>query len=309
MFKNLSLSRKFRAVIAPLIDPRLRRLEKDVSISKVLHGQILTNLLPKDIDELQKAEFRVYSQYGEDGIIQYLLSRLSLSKELQVCVEIGCEDYSEANTRFLLESKNWQAFVFDGSKENIEAIRQLDISWRCNLQSHAEFITRDNINRVLLENAVPGEVGLLSLDIDGNDYWVWEKLEVVSPILMIVEYNGLLGSSKPVVVPYQEKFNRFDVHYSGLYWGASIKALEFLAKKKGYSLIGSNSAGCNAFFVRNDWAKYFDIVSAEKAYRKTVSRDARDRTGQFSFLSFSKQQQLIAGLDAVNVESGVIVKL
>ncbi len=291
--------------IYPAFTSTFDRLEREIIISKVLQAKLLCQFLPKELGHLHEAEFRVFSQYGEDGIIQYLISRVSLPDMLKVCVEIGCEDYREANTRLLLELNNWRAYVFDGSSDNITSVKKLESSWRLNLFSHAVHISRENIDEVLTSARVPTEVGLFSLDIDGNDYWVWERLSSVRPVFMIVEYNGLFGSKLPIAVPYRPDFNRFKAHHSGLYWGASIAALEFLGKKKGYRLIGTNSAGCNAFFVRDDWAPNLKVCGAKEAYQRSCSRDARDSEGNFTFIDFEAQQREISTLTVVQVEAGV----
>ena len=131
-------------------------------------------------------EYRVFSQCGEDGIIQYLLRHLTIHK--RVFVEFGADNYNfESNTRFLLTNDNWAGLVFDGSEQNIKELRQAPAYWLYNLKAHQAFITAENINSLLSQHGITGEIGLLSIDIDGNDYWVWQAIDVISPVVMIVE--------------------------------------------------------------------------------------------------------------------------
>ena len=125
---------------------------------------------------------KVFSQFGDDGIIQYLIQHLQVQP--QSFVEFGVENYSEANTRFLLLNDNWRGLVLDGSEDSLEALRSEDIYWRHDLTAVAAFIDRDNINGLLARNGFSGRLGLLSIDIDGNDYWVWERIDCVTPSLV-----------------------------------------------------------------------------------------------------------------------------
>ena len=118
--------------------------------------------------DLRESEFRTFSQWGEDGIIQRLIRTVPIERRL--FVEFGVQDYSEANTRFLLLHDNWSGLVMDGDEANIESIRRSDLFWRHNLKAHRAFITRENIDELLRANGVEGDIGLLSIDIDGNDY-------------------------------------------------------------------------------------------------------------------------------------------
>jgi len=87
----------------------------------------------------------------------------------------------------------------------------------------------------------------LSIDIDGNDYWVWEAIDSVDPVMTICEYNAVLGDLYPIAIPYDPAFTRTVPNYHHLYYGASIAALQMIAQRKRYTFLGSNSAGNNAF--------------------------------------------------------------
>ena len=113
-------------------------------------------------------------------------------------------------------------------------------------------IDRDNINDLISTSGFGSEIGILSIDIDGNDYWVWQAIDCVQPRILILEYNALFGPDAAISVPYDASFVRSRAHYSNLFWGASLEALTRLSKQKGYALVGCNSAGNNAFYIRHD---------------------------------------------------------
>jgi hypothetical protein len=135
------------------------------------------------------------------------------------------------------------------------------------LQITTSFVTRESINRTITEAGLEGEIDFLSIDIDGNDYWIWEELQAVRPRVVVIEYNASFGPQRSVSVPYERMFRRHDKHPSGWYHGASLKALEKLGKAKGYHLVGCDCSGVNAFFVRGDLdLGLLQAVSAEMAY-------------------------------------------
>lgn len=245
-------------------------------------------------------EFQVYSQWGEDGIIQHLLRHVPVKRKL--FVEFGVEDYTEANTRFLLVNNDWTGLVLDGGAENVGAIRRSDVYWRHNLKAAQAFITRENINDVLRTHGVAGEIGILSIDIDGNDYWVWEACDVVNPAIVIVEYNSRFGAERAVTVPYDPGFVRHKAHHSCAYYGASLPALVALGKRKGYAFVGSNSAGNNAFFVRQDLvAAPLRELTAAQGYVARQFRETRDSDGRLTFPTPEEEAALVTSLPLVEV--------
>lgn len=188
-------------------------------------------------------------------------------------------------------NNNWRGLIIDGNKENIEFVKRSNIYWRYNITAVNHFITRDNINDIFLQNQFTGEIGLLSIDVDGNDYWIWESINIVNPIIVIIEYNSLFGYKQAVTIPYQEKFYRANAHFSNLYWGASLEALCHLAQLKGYVFVGSNNAGCNAFFVRKDKVGSLKTYTSEEGYVESMFRDSRSETGELNFLSNKKDKR------------------
>ncbi len=250
---------------------------------------------------LKRAGFGVFSQFDEDGIIQFLISHVEIKN--QTFIEFGVEHYEESNTRFLLMNDNWQGLVMDGSEENVDYIKNDRVSRKYDLQSYCEFITKDNINELIRRAGFDPDLGLLSVDIDGNDYWVWEAINSIQPRIVVSEYNSVLGLD-PVSIPYQADFFRTKAHYSNLYYGCSLSALTHLAGKKGYVFVGSNLRGNNAFFVRKDLAGSFRELSAQEGYVNSRFREGRDKKGNMTLLRGSDRRKLISHLPVVNVVTG-----
>jgi len=259
------------------------------------------------LQHLSDAEFRVHSQWGEDGILEWLIQRLPICSTR--FIEFGVEDYREANTRFLLVNRDWKGLVLDGSEQNMQKVRAEDIYWRHDLTAISAFITRDNINRLIGDNGYSGSLGLLSIDIDGNDYWVWESLDSVNADIVVCEYNAVLGDLHAISIPYGQHFFRTKAHSSNLYFGASIGALCFLARRKGYELIGTNRAGCNAFFVRKELFPLVDANISDKSPRPSHARESRDTSGALTFVSGLERLKVIEDMPVVRVDTGETIRL
>ncbi len=260
-----------------------------------------------DIAELRNAELSVFSQWGDDEIIQYLIGQLVLREER--FIEFGVADYTESNTRFLLLHDNWSGLVMDCSPDNIESIKRDDIYWRYDLTAISAFLTVENVNQAIASAGFSGEVGLLHIDVDGNDYWLWNAINTVSPIIAVIKYNSLFGLERSITTPYDSTFSRFSAHFSGLYAGASLPALCDLAHEKGYSFIGSNSAGNNAYFVRKDRLGILKELSVEHCYVASKFREHRDETGRLTFLSGNRAIETLHGMPIYNTRTGALEEL
>lgn len=220
----------------------------------------------KSYNNIQDYEFQVFSQFGDDGIIQFLLNNIDVyNKQF---VEFGVENYEEANTRFLLECFNWKGLVIDSDINHIKHIKSQNYYWRNQLSIYSDFITRKNINLILEKNNSIGDIGILSIDIDGNDYWIWEEINIVNPSIVIIEYNARFGDEESVTISYNENFDRKKSKEGNIYYGASLSALSKLAKKKNYSLICTNSNGNNAYFVKNDLLKSNNDLIKERSSKE-----------------------------------------
>jgi len=271
----------------------------------ILQGRALAlqNADRAPLARLQDAEFKVFSQYGEDGILQYLIRETGIEREEQIFVEFGVQDYLESNTRFLLQGDHWRGLIIDGSNQYMESVRRSDLYWRHDLTAVDAWIDRDNINDLIGGAGFKGDIGILSVDIDGNDYWIWEKIDVVNPVIVVAEWNSVFGSKHAVSIPYDRAFDRATAHYSCLYWGASMRAFEYLAEMKGYALVGSNKVGNNIFFVRRDRLGGLKPLSTEEAYVESRFRDSRDAQGNLNFLGGARRYEEIKNLPLVEVTS------
>lgn len=260
------------------------------------------------MNSLAELELQVFSQWGDDGIIQWLVSNLPISNHK--FVEIGIEDYSESNTRFLLMRNNWSGLVCDSDQANIETIQAAHYYWRHDLLSVFSFVDSSNINGLLEGHGFAGKIGLLHIDIDGMDYWVWQALDVAQPDVVIMEYNSVFGSERALTVPYEPRFSRTEAHFSNLYFGASLVALCDLAEVKGYAFIGCNSAGNNAYFVRREiLSEQVPELSPQQGYVESKFRESRTPEGQLSFLSGAARLELIRGLPIYDTRSQKLSKL
>lgn len=280
------------------------RLNRIAAAQRALTGRQMSWRLRQieSVDSLAEVEFSVFSQWGDDGIIQWLVQRLPGLD--QTFVEFGVEDYQEANTRFLLVNNNWRGLVMDSSNRNVEAITRDPISWRHDLQTVCSFVTAENIDRLLLEHRFEGNIGLLHIDIDGNDYWVWKSLTVTRPAIAIIEYNSVFGVDRAITVPYDPAFNRTAAHFSNLYFGASLPALCNLAQSKGYDFVGSNSAGNNAYFVSSDLGHGLRPLTAEQGYVASRFLESRDSKGRLSHVRGEARLASIRGLPVTNTITG-----
>lgn len=297
--------------IAQKFDGYFKNLHKDrADENRLLLGQILLEekrrlwdsdmkFTPSTWDEFG---FKVFSQSNEDGLIQYLIRKVDIPNK--TFIEFGVSDYAECNTRFLLLNNNWSGFVMDGSEANIEGLINSSIYWQHDIKARAAFITKENINGLLEKSGFDKEVGILSIDIDGNDYWIWENINCINPRIVICEYNPIYGRDICVSVPYDKDFYRTDKHYSNLYWGASLGAYADLAKRKNYKLVCVNQMGHNAFFVRNDVAESLPEVSVMDAYRKMSYRESRDENGKLTYLSQTEGLKLIENEMVIDVSDG-----
>jgi len=220
---------------------------------------------PRNADpkRLLRYGFKVYSQCDEDGIIQEIFRRIGNGN--RVFVEFGVETGIECNSAKLL-MEGWRGLWLDGSSAHVAHIRKsLDTFVRDGrLRVIEAFITAENINALLAEGGVTGDIDLLSIDIDRNDYWVWKAIEVVKPRVVVIEYNATLRPPLSLVVPYEP----MQTWNGSSYFGASLEALVKLGREKGYRLVGCSFSGANAFFVQDELAgdHFLSPATAEEHY-------------------------------------------
>jgi hypothetical protein len=290
------------------IDLLHRRELNDYKHSKVNLGGIQAHLNNSrtDVKSVNDVEFQVFSQFGEDGIIQYLINKLPIKNK--TFIEFGVENYRESNTRFLLINNYWSGFIIDGSKENIDQIKNESISSYFDLRAACSFITKENINELMLSSGFDTELGLLSIDIDGNDYWIWKAMNAIKPEIIICEYNALFGFELQATIKYQPDFVRGKNGPFHLY-GISLAAAVELAKEKGYFFIGCNAAGNNAYFIQDKHKAVcpFKEITAEEGYRFASFSESRNATGD---RNRGKEKVLaIDQFDAFDIASNKEIKI
>lgn len=274
----------------------------DYKNPRVNLGQIQSSLNSnkKNISTLSEIEFQVFSQFGDDGIIQWLINLLDIPNK--TFVEFGVERYIEANTRFLLFSNNWKGLVIDGNNDNINYIKKDVASSFFNLQSIHSFITRDNIDELIKSKGFDKDLGLLSIDIDGNDYWIWKFLKDCNPVIVISEFNAEFDFN-PWTIPYKEDFV-WDKTNSIYYWGTSLQSLCDLADEKGYSFIGCNSHGNNAYFIRNDKMKDLKKLTCAEGFVKPNFSLSRKQNGEQ--FSDNEKRDMLVGKEVYNTRTNQI---
>jgi hypothetical protein len=290
--------RRVRRVVDTIADIAARLETLQVAVGRIESRQTAA----LEAADFAGAEFKVFSQWGEDGIIQHLASRVALGRK--IFVEFGVQDYREANTRFLLAGGGWSGLVIDADPRNIDALRRDPIYWRHNLKAECAFIDRDNINSIIRSAGIEGDIGLLSIDIDGNDYWVLEAIDCVSARILVLEYNALFGPDLSVTVPYAADFQRTKAHFSNLFWGASLAALTAAARRKGYALVGCNRAGNNAFFVRRDVQGALRESTVAEAFVAAGFRESRDALGEPTHLDVAASRDLVGACPVVDILTG-----
>jgi hypothetical protein len=281
---------------------RMRDLAIETQVNLAgLHGRVGSDA------GFEGSGYKVFSQWDEDGLIQYLVTHAPIAS--RSFVEIGIGDYTEANTRLLLQKDNWSGTVIECNGEDVRRLRDSTLYWKYSLNAVEAFATRENINDLLRDAGVPHDLGLLSIDVDGVDYWLWQAVEAVSPRIVICEYNGLFGSTAKVTVPYDPDFDRRTKHYSWLYAGASLAALQHLGAAKGYTLVGTGKGGNNAFFVRDDVLAESSIKPAARLYTRPMFREARNPDGSLSYLDIAEAIELIADLELHDVGTGATLRV
>ncbi len=310
--KNVFKKIKKKVKVYLNLDSKIKAIEKIVvyesDIQKMLLGKILIGqMLNKGhLSNIKESEFKVFSQWEDDGIIQYLVNNIDISSK--TFVEFGVENYTEANTRFLLINNNWSGLIMDCSEEAMEHVRKSGLYPRYDLTAKQAFVDVENING-LIEERFKGEIGLLHIDIDGNDYWVWKAINVVSPIIVIMEYNSAFGIKRPITVPYDKDFNRTKKHHSNLYYGSSLLSLCDLAEEKGYVFVGTNSCGGNSYFVRKDKIGKLKPLTPKEGYTATKTREHRDKNGNLTFTSPEEGVKTLQGMPVFNTRENKTEKL
>ncbi len=230
---------------------------------------------------MQDVGFRVHSQYDEDGILLFIFALIGTTNKK--CIEICAGDGIECNTANLIINHRWVGMLCDGDSLRRQRAQKFYSAhpdtriWPPVILG--DWISRENVNRIVVEHDFGGEVDLLSLDMDGVDYWLWDAITEVSPRVVVLEFNHLLGADVAVTIPYDPAFVAEFTPHGADYSGASLGAFVKLSKSKGYRLVGVNSISTNAFFVRNDienaWLPEIDPATCFAHPRAKFGMDVR----------------------------------
>jgi hypothetical protein len=239
-----------KKLIRKILDRLFLRKFDDIKIQKgqLFERHLETNI--KNIQSLDETYFKVFSQDYEDGIIQYLLKSLNI-KDVKF-IEIGTQDYSESNTRYIYETMRCEGLIIDPTPNLKKKIDKILRVWKNTLKIHNDFVNSKNIIEIIQKNSFDKNLDIFSLDIDGIDYWILEKLPNKISKIFVIEYNPYFGPDKEICSPNIERFDRFKYHPTGFCWGASLKAIIKLMSKKGYTFIGTNRLNVNSFFIQNE---------------------------------------------------------
>lgn len=259
----------------------MARLEKELRASRRNERRLLRHALrtresldallrnayvsPEDADYPQRltlGRFGILSQNAEDGVVLALVHAAGAAT--RSFVEIGCGS-NGGNSGVLARELGWRGLMLDGSDDAVAAARLRFNPSRVALARR--IVTAENVNDLLAEHDIGGELDFLGIDIDGNDIWVWQALEACSPRIVAVEFNAFFGPDEALAVPYDPAWT----YTSGSdYFGASLAALAAVGARKGYRLVCVEPRGANAFFLRSDVALDVPGTSAAEAYQPLV---------------------------------------
>ena len=224
---------------------------------------------------LNDHEFSLFSQNGEDGIFNHIFNKIGFTSRKSVEIGFG---YKENNSLFLITKHNFESLLIDGQSHNVDVFNFFNNKYiKSKSLAVKSWITKDNINNTISEYIHDKQVDLLSIDIDGNDYWIWEAIDSIEPRVVILEYNASFYNNS-ITIPYDINFNRTDFSNeprdSHWYHGASLKALTKVSQKKGYKLVGTDSKGVNCFFIRDEIIKNYNIKTyeAEEVFKPHYTR-------------------------------------
>jgi len=203
--------------------------------------------------QLDAIEFRAFSQNGEDGILLYIFSQIGIFNKR--VVEVCAGDGIQCNSANLIINHGWEGLLFDGNDELVKKGCRFYSSHPNTFSLPPVFVNawieRETINYLISTHGFSGEIDLLSIDVDGVDYWIWDAIDIINPRVVVTEIQCIWGASHALTVPYSKSFQAPMVNGLPLYAGATLPAFVKLAKKKGYRLVGVNELGINAFFVKD----------------------------------------------------------
>ena len=277
-------------------------MDKDLSLRGTIIGGLcwdeLTRKRMKDPLAIENYGYKVYSQNDEDGIINEIFCRIGT--ETKEFIELGVDNGLECNTHFLLH-REWHGLWIEGSGASCRDIgnRFRPVIKDGHLKVKNAFVTRENIEELITRNRncedKNREPDFLSIDIDGNDWYVWKAVSSIKPRVVCIEYNGKF----PPDLSWKQAYDARHIWDRSDWQGASLKALEELGTEKGYILAGTNLTGVNAFFVREDlYSKesFFDIHTAKELYnpyRRNLKFEAPGHAARYCLVGQEENRGLM----------------
>lgn len=265
----------------------------------------------KNIKNINDLDYKIFSQFGEDGIIDYLLYCLKIKSP--TFLEIGVGDYSESNTRFLYETTHPKGMIVDCIKNFRNKISKNIHLWKGDLTILEKKINSKNVNKVFQNNEFLKKLDLFSLDIDGIDYWVMKNLPDKLSKIVILEYNATFGPDLEVTVPNLDNFDRSIYHYSYLCFGASLKAYVNLMRKRGYIFLGTTLSKINAFFVLESEIKNLNLEIPDENdfsfFTNSNIRESRSENNDLSFLSDKNKLEAIRDCEVIDLSNNSETKV
>ena len=268
VLKNWKRSFLQRGITWNHYSPKNLKFEQMLQVEIMNQYKIMASMSLKNLPEMIDTGFQVYSQFDEDGILLYIFSLVGFTnrKVVEICCGIG----SENNTANLIINHACYGLLFDGNEANINNAKKFfqnnAATWLLPPICKRAWITKDNINNLIEEEGFTGNIDLLSLDLDGIDYYIWESIKIISPRVFICECHNAVPDDMSITIPYKEDFSYMSKdNYHADFRSVSPLAMIKLSKTKGYRLIGSHKYGFNLIFMRNDVGnEYFPEITLDK---------------------------------------------
>lgn len=262
------------------------------------------------VSTLSDVDYKIFSQNGEDGILDYLLTSLAI--ENPKFLEIGVGDFTECNTRFIFDRCSAKGTIIDCINNFEEKVKKNVELWKGDLKIINKKINTDNIRDLINNSDCFLNLDVFSLDIDGIDYWILNELPENFSKIVVLEYNPLFGSNLELTVPNLPNFDRSSYHYSNLCFGMSLKAAINLMLKKNFYFVGTNLFKNNAFFVNNKFnkKKYFNdlqIKSIEDSVNSNFT-ESRSKDGSLNYLNNREKIQEILECEVIDLSNSLINK-
>jgi hypothetical protein len=268
-----------------LIPKQINELKKDVRELRNMNYSLL-ELNQKLIFEhyknnegtinLSDKGFRVHSQFEEDGLLLYIFSKIGFTNRRGV--EMCCGWGIESMLANLILYHGFDTLLFDGDKNSVERARNF-FSNHPNTFQHPpkiiqEWITKENINKIIKENGFEGEIDIFSLDVDGVDYYLIKELSVIKPRVVICEIHNIIPPNLALTIPYSGDFDYRSGKYNPEFRSVSILAMVNLMQEKGYRLVGSHKYGFNIIFIRNDLGvEFFPEINPEECFKNSYTEE------------------------------------